>query len=87
VAQFFKFQNCACKNGSREPYRVPFGVIVNRTSGLVTINVCATFEVHVFTRYGNTKGNAKCLKYEKSHIKRLAIGKWLSRTLKVITVT
>jgi len=31
--------------------------------GLVTINVCAKFEVPIFTRYGNTKGNAKCIKY------------------------
>ena len=39
----------------------------------VTINVCATFEVPIFTRYGNRKGNAKCIKYEKKYIKRLAL--------------
>jgi len=30
--------------------------------GLVTINVCAKFEVPTFTHYVNTKGNAKCIK-------------------------
>jgi len=43
VAQFFKLQNCACKNGSREPYPPPLGVICH-TLGLVTINVYAKFE-------------------------------------------
>jgi len=44
------------------------------------------FEFPIFTRYGNTKSNAKCIKYEKSHMNKLAIGKRLSRTLKVITI-
>jgi len=54
--------------------------------GLVAINVYAIFEVPIFTHYGNMKGNAKCIKYEKSHKKRLAVGKRPSSTLKVITV-
>jgi len=33
--------------------------------GLVMINICAKFAVPIFTHYGNTKGNAKCVKYKK----------------------
>jgi len=44
VAQFYKFQNRACKNGSREPYRAPFGsYFFIRMLGLVMVNVCAKF--------------------------------------------
>jgi len=27
------------------------------------MNVCAKFNAPVFTRYSNTKGNVKCIKY------------------------
>jgi len=50
------------------------------------INVYAKFEVPIVTHYGNTKGNAKCIKYKKSHMKRLAIKKRPSRTLQVIAI-
>jgi len=54
--------------------------------GHVTINVCAKFEVPIFTRYGNAIGNVKCIKYEKKRMKELAIGKRPLRTLKVIAI-
>jgi len=74
VAQFFKVQNCV----SRETYPTPFGIIYHpypRTYYMMY--VCVVFEVPIFTYYGITESNAKCrlIKYEKSHMKRLAIGK------------
>jgi len=74
------------KNGSREPYLPHWGLFVIHTLGLVTINVCAKFEVSIVTSYDNTKGNAKCIKYTKIAHKRHAIGKRPSRTLKVIAI-
>jgi len=51
------------------------------------LNLCAKFEVPIFIRYCNTKGNAECTSpvdaegprdapqiYEKSYLKKLAIG-------------
>ena len=48
------------ENWSREPYTTPF---VISTLGLSVLNLCAKFAVPVFTRYGNTKGIVKCIKY------------------------
>ena len=62
------------------------GVICHHRLGFIMINVCIKYEDPNFTRCGNTKGNAKCIKSEKSHMKRLAIQKRPSRTLKVIAV-
>jgi len=63
------------QNGSHEPYPAHFGLFVIHTLGLVTINVCAKFEVPIFTHYGNTKGNAKCIK----KIRKIAHGKACNR--------
>jgi len=74
VAKFFKSRIRREKVGHVSPTPPPLGVI------------CAKFEVSIFIHYGNTKCNAKHVKYEKLHMKRLAIRKQPSRTLKVIIV-
>ena len=41
----------------------PLGVIFFiRVIGLVMINLRSKFEVHTFSSYDNTNGNAKCIK-------------------------
>jgi len=62
----------------------PLGLFVTCMLGLVMINVYAKFEIPIFTHYSNVKGNAKCIKYEKLHIKSLAAEKQPSKILKII---
>ena len=83
---FSKSRIVHAKMGHVSPTPPPLGLLVIRTLGLVTINVCAKFEVPIFTCYDNTKDNAKFIKYGKSHIKRIAVGKQPSITLKVIVI-
>ena len=40
------------------PYDVLWGRFVIRTIGLVIVNLCAKFDILIFTRYDNTKGNS-----------------------------
>jgi len=66
------------QNGSGETYPTPFGIIYHPYARTYYMTyVCVIFEVPIFTHYGITKSNAKCrpIKYEKSSMKRLAIGK------------
>jgi len=42
----------------------PLQLFVISTLGLVMINICAKFEVSIFTHYSNMKDNANCIKLD-----------------------
>jgi len=50
-------------NGSRDPTTPLSGIFCHRRLGLATINVPTKFEVSIFTRYEDMKGDTKCRKW------------------------
>jgi len=70
---FSKTRTLRAKMGHMSPTCPLLGLFVICTLEHATFSICAKPEVPIFTHYGNMKGNAKCIKYKKSHTKKVAI--------------